>query len=52
MDKVYIVSQGEYSDYHIVKVFANKEDAENFVEVQQGAFGWHAYYDIETWEVE
>ena len=29
--KVFIVTEGEYSDYHIVAVFTNEEEAKNFV---------------------
>ncbi len=32
MDKVYIVTQGSYSDYRIVGVFDTKERAELFIE--------------------
>jgi len=28
IEKIYIVTQGDYSDYHIVKFFLNKEDAD------------------------
>ena len=31
MKKVYIVTQGDYSDYHIVAVFDNKEEAQKLV---------------------
>lgn len=31
MDKVYIVTSGEYSDYGIDEVFDNREDAEKYV---------------------
>jgi hypothetical protein len=30
-DKVYIVTEGEYSDYHIIAVFATREEAEKLV---------------------
>ena len=30
IDKVYVVTQGEYSDYHIAAVFTNKDDAVHF----------------------
>ncbi len=30
--KVYIVTEGTYEDYSIVKVFASKDDAEFFAE--------------------
>jgi hypothetical protein len=31
--KVYVVTEGEYSDYSIVKVFLNKEKAEKYAEL-------------------
>jgi len=31
MKKVYIVTQGSYSDYHIVNVFSTKEKADTYV---------------------
>ena len=34
MSKVYIVTQGEYSDYHIVTVFTNRRDAEVYCAMQ------------------
>ena len=30
MDKVYIVTEGEYSDYHVCGVFTSREKAEKF----------------------
>ena len=33
---IYIVTTGEYSDYHIVEVFSNFEDAEKFAELHGG----------------
>lgn len=32
--KIYIVTAGEYSDYHICKVFTDKEKAEKYVALQ------------------
>lgn len=34
--KIYIATSGSYSDYHIEKVFTNKEQAEKFVEFYNG----------------
>jgi hypothetical protein len=51
-DTVYIVTAGEYSSYHIVAVFADKEAADAFVAQHQGAFG--NYGDdgqIEEWQI-
>lgn len=33
MDKIYIVTTGEYSDYHIVKVFNDKQKAEKYIQL-------------------
>lgn len=33
--KVYVATDGEYSDYHIVAVFGNRELAEQFGEVEE-----------------
>ena len=32
--KVYVVTCGEYSDYHIVAVFTDREKAEEFIKVR------------------
>ena len=37
IDKVYVVTAGEYSDYHIETVCINREDAERYVCLHQGA---------------
>ena len=34
MNKVYIVTSGEYSDYHIDAVFASREKAEGYVKIK------------------
>lgn len=34
MDKVYIVTSGDYSDYHIERVFQSKEKAEAYVKAR------------------
>ena len=34
MKTIYIVTQGSYSDYHIVSVFSTRELAEKFIELQ------------------
>jgi hypothetical protein len=36
MDKIWIVTDGDYSDYHIVGVFSTEERANEFVEVESG----------------
>lgn len=37
LDKVYVVTAGEYSDYHIETICINQEDAERYVCLHQGA---------------
>ena len=38
-DRVYIVTGGTYSDYHIVDVFRTKKDADTFVELLKSRLG-------------
>lgn len=40
MDKVYIITAGSYSDYHIVAVFADKNEAERFRDAQNEKAKW------------
>lgn len=40
MDKVYIITAGSYSDYHIVAVFADKNEAERFRDTQNEKAKW------------
>ncbi|RHT38343.1 hypothetical protein DW790_05680 [Firmicutes bacterium AM31-12AC] len=35
VDKVYVVTAGEYSDYHIETIYINREDAERYVCLHQ-----------------
>ena len=43
--KVYIVTRGEYSDYHIVGVFSTQEKAEQFVEDTYKVYGYRDSWD-------
>lgn len=36
VDTVYVVTAGEYSDYHIETICINREDAERYVCLHQG----------------
>lgn len=49
-EKIYIVTQGEYSDYRIVAVFLTRADAERYT---GGGVGTEEYGapNIEEWEV-
>lgn len=48
--KVYLVSSGEYSDYHIDSVFLSREKAELYVKYHQGS-GWGEDYRIEDYDL-
>ena len=54
MAKIYIVTQGEYSDYHICKVFANKESAiaycNSMYDKEESEYFWGRYY-VEDYEI-
>ena len=45
MDKVYIVTSGDYSDYHIERVFQSKEKAEAYVRAR------NKFLTIETFDL-
>ena len=52
MDKVYIVTQGEYSDYHINTVFTDPHDAEVYCAVHNGCqVGIYGDYRVEEFEI-
>lgn len=46
MNKVYIVTSGEYSDYHIDAVFASYRQAKEYLKKHNNEFDSH---DIEEW---
>ena len=45
MNKVYIVTAGEYSGYHIVKVFCDRDKAQKFINI-------HEISDYDTYYIE
>lgn len=52
MDTVYVVTCGCYSDYQIVSIFKNLEDAEKYCAIQNDR---NSYYDpcgIEFWDLQ
>ena len=55
-DKVYIVTQGSYSDYHIVSVFADKEQAYTFCAIHNDKdledTNYWGGYEIEEWDID
>lgn len=48
--KVYIVTQGSYSDYHIKAVFNIKSDAEIYVNIMGKQ--WDGEHIIEEWDID
>lgn len=50
MNKVYIVTSGEYSDYHIDAVFASREKAEAYIKIKDKA-KWEEY-EHDEWDVQ
>lgn len=51
--KIYVITAGEYSDYHIVAVTTDKEKADNFVKVHNDSKRF--YYDdayVEEYDTE
>ena len=50
MNKVYIVTSGEYSDYGIYRVFSSEEKAKGWIEVITSMYGGN--YNIEQYELD
>lgn len=48
MEKVFIVTSGEYSDYDIKAVFSTREKAEAYI----NAKGTDYYWEVEEWDVD
>lgn len=49
-DEVHIVTSGEYSDYHIVRVFSKKDDAEEYAAARNRSTA--ADFRVEAWPVD
>ncbi|KKK84319.1 hypothetical protein LCGC14_2784560 [marine sediment metagenome] len=47
---VYVVTRGDYSDYHIVSIWAKKEEAERVVALTNKERDWDDSPEIEEWE--
>ena len=53
MTKVYIVTAGEYSDYHICGVFSTQKKAEYFCNhISKHSYTPKEWYKIEDWNVD
>lgn len=51
MSKIYVVTEGEYSDYHIEACFSTKEKAQEYIKNAKKVNESY-YYDIEEWELD
>lgn len=53
MDKVFIVTSGEYSDYHIEAVFSTREQAERWCDLFTSSKGYAADQPgVEEWDLD
>lgn len=50
MTTVYVITDGDYSGYHIVRVYLDKEKAEHFIELHKDRHGWKEGHRIEEWD--
>ena len=51
--KVYVITSGEYSDYHIVRVFAEKENAQKYIALMnKGRCIYSDDYYLEEYETD
>lgn len=48
---VYVVTEGDYSDYHICAVFSSREQAQRYIDTHS-LFDVYASYDIEDYEMD
>lgn len=50
--KIYVVTQGEYSDYHIVATFLNEDVANKFAELMNSKIkGYSQDYSVESYDI-
>jgi len=48
--KIYVITSGEYSNYHIDTVLTNKKEAIKYIEKYDKDNEWHDDISIEVWE--
>lgn len=51
MEKVYVITAGEYSDYHVVKIFSTYEKAQEYIDIMS-ALDYEDLNVIEEWELD
>lgn len=52
MSKIYVVTDGEYSDYHIEACFSTKKKAQEYIKNSKKVNGKYYDPDIEEWELD
>lgn len=52
MSKIYVVTEGEYSDYHIEACFSTKKKAQEYIKNSKKVNGSYYYPDIEEYELD
>lgn len=52
MNKVYIVTSGDYSDYHIDAVFSTKQGAEKYCALKNTCDRYSDFYNIEEYDID
>lgn len=50
---VYVITEGEYSDYHIVGIYSTRKLAEDTLKLLKAHSGRYYYYnDVEEWDLD
>jgi len=52
MDKVYVVTEGSYSDYHIVAIFSDKNNADIHAALLNSTESFYDEARVEEWDVD
>ena len=52
MSKIYVVTEGEYSDYHIEACFSTKKKAQEYIKNSKKVHESYYYPGIEEWELD
>ena len=52
LSKIYIVTEGDYSDYHIEACFSTKQKAQEYIKNSKKVNGSWYYPKIEEWELD
>ena len=52
MSKIYVVTEGKYSDYHIEACFSAEKKAQEYIKNAKKVHGEYYFPDIEEWELD